>query len=97
MIHNFYDAEHVEKLAYNLIAVSLYLCDRHYTLEKADISADVVKEINKFDSKIAELKEKDQFERKWAYAEFLRDLADRIMGLINYGKDKDAIISIMAP
>lgn len=97
MIHNFYDAEHIEKLSYNLIAVSLYLCDRSYALEKADISADVVKEIDKFDSMIAELKEKEQFERRWIYADFLRNLADRVMGLINYGKDKDAIISIMAP
>ena len=97
MIHNFYDAEHIEKLSYNLIAVSLYLCDRSYVPENADISAAVVKEIDKFDSKIAELNEKDRFERKWEYAEFLRDLADRVMGLINYGKDKDAIISIMAP
>lgn len=97
MVHNFYDAEHIEKLSYNLIAVSLYLCDRSYVPEKADISAAVVKEIDKFDSKIVELNEKDRFERKWEYAEFLRDLADRVMGLINYGKDKDAIISIMAP
>lgn len=41
--------------------------------------------------------EADQFEKKWEYAGFLRDLADHLMGLIDYGKDKDAIISIMAP
>lgn len=97
MIHNFYDVEHIEKMASNLIAVSLYIFDRNYTPEQVDISEHVVKEINKFDSIIAELNEVDQFERKWEYAEFLRDLADRIMRLISYGKDKDAIISIMAP
>lgn len=57
----------------------------------------ILVKLRNFDSKIAELNEKDRFERKWGYAEFLRDLADRVMGLINYGKDKDAIISIMAP
>lgn len=74
----------IERIANNLIAVSLYLCDRTYSPDKLDLSEEVVKEINKFDIKIPEIKEDEQFYRKWEYAAFLRNLADRLMGLIDY-------------
>lgn len=97
MVHNFYDAEHVERIASNLIAVSLYICDKHYAPNELDISEEVLSEIDEFEAQMAKFPENEQYAKRWDYAEFLRDLADRIMGMISYGKDKETIISIMAP
>lgn len=97
MIHNFYAVDHIEKMAYNLIAVSLYLCDSQYFSEETDISKEVLCEIEKYDAKISGLDRSEQIERKWEYAKFLRDVADRLMEMIDYGKNKEMIISIMAP
>ena len=97
MVHNFYDSEHIKMMAVNLTAVSLYICDRSFDSKAMDISEAVLNEICKFDCYIVDLDEQAQQEKKWQCAGFLRELSEYLLELIYFGKEKDAIISIMAP